>query len=130
MRRLGNQAGVADAYRMIGKTYVLRKGYDDAAACALTSLGISRRLRDELRAAGAYYLLAGIREEEGKVADAAQLLERVVAIDRKYHLPKLEENTRRLEALPERLAHHPCPLPTGQRGRLRRSRPGGNQLHG
>jgi len=116
MRRLGNQAGVADAYRMIGNTYVLRKRYDDAAACALTSLGISRRLRDELRVAGAYYLLAGIREEEGKVTEAAELLERVVAIDRKYHLPKLEENTRRLEALRERVAPHPGPLPTGERG--------------
>src|SRR5947208_1206959 len=111
MRRLGNQAGVADAYRMIGKTYALRKRYDDAAACALTSLGISRRLRDELRAAGAYYLLAGIREEEGKVTEAAELLERVVAIERKYHLPKLEENTRRLETLRERITPHPGPLP-------------------
>jgi len=53
--------------------------------------------------AGAYYLLAGIREEEGKVAEAAELLERVVAIYRKYHLPKLEENTKRLETLRERI---------------------------
>src|SRR5437879_11364418 len=52
MRRLGNQAGVADAYRLIGKTYVLRKRDQDAAACAVTSLAISRRLRDELRVAG------------------------------------------------------------------------------
>src|SRR5206468_12056498 len=102
MRRLGNQAGVADAYRMIGKTYVLRKRYDDAAACALTSLGISRRPRDELRVAGACYLLAGMREEEGKMAEAAELLEREVAIDRRYLLPKPEENPPRLEALRER----------------------------
>jgi tetratricopeptide (TPR) repeat protein len=116
MRRLGNQGGVADAYRMIGKTYVLRKRYEDAAACALTSLGISRRLGDELRVAGACYLLAGIREEEGKIAEAAELLECVVAIDRKYQLPKLEENTRRLEALRQRAAPHPSPLPRGERG--------------
>jgi len=107
---------VADADRMIGKPDALGKRYDDAAACAMTSLGISRRLGDELRAAGAYYLLAGIREEEGKVTEAAELLERVVAIDRKYHLPKLEENTRRLETLRERAAPHPGPLPTGERG--------------
>src|SRR5207249_11042783 len=109
-------AGVADAYRMIGKTYVLRKRYDDAAACALTSLGISRRLRDELRVAGACYLLAGIREDEGKIAEAAELLESVVAIDRKYQLPKLEENTKRLEALRERAVPHPGPLPCGEGG--------------
>ena len=60
--------------------------------------------------AGACYLLAGIREEEGKVAEAAALLERVVTIDRKYQLPKLEENTRRLEALRERIANDPSPL--------------------
>src|SRR2546425_209825 len=82
--------------------------------CAPTSLGISRRLRDELRVAGACYLLAGIREEEGKIAEAAELLERVVAIDRKYQLPKLEENTRRLEALRERATPHPSPLPLGR----------------
>src|SRR2546427_723558 len=35
MRRLGNQAGVADAYRMIGKTYVLRRGDRDAGVAAL-----------------------------------------------------------------------------------------------
>src|SRR3989442_1485881 len=34
--------------------------------------------------------------------ETAELLESVVAIDRKYQLPKLEENTRRLEALRER----------------------------
>jgi len=104
MRRLGNQAGVADAYRMIGKTHALRKMHDEAASCALTSLEISRRLRDELRMAGAWYLLAGIREEQGNRIGAVELLERVVAVDRKYQLPKLEENQRRLAALRERNA--------------------------
>jgi hypothetical protein len=54
--------------------------------------------------AGAWYLLAGIREEQGNRVEAADLLERVVAVDRKYRLPKLEENTRRLAAMRERIA--------------------------
>jgi len=39
----------------------------------------------------------------GRFQEAAQLLERVVEMDRKYHLPKLEENTKRLEGLRQRL---------------------------
>jgi hypothetical protein len=38
-------------------------------------------------------------EETGKLREAADLLELVVHMDRKYQLPKLEENTRRLAAL-------------------------------
>lgn len=104
MRRLGNDAGVADVYRMIGKTHMLQQMHDDAASCALTSLEISRRLHDELRMAGSWYLLAGIREEQGRMIEAAELLERVVAIDRQYQLPKLAENSGRLAALRERIA--------------------------
>jgi hypothetical protein len=38
-------------------------------------------------------------EELGKVREAADVLELVVQMDRKYQLPKLEENTKRLAAL-------------------------------
>jgi len=38
-------------------------------------------------------------EELGKLREAADLLELVVQMDRKYQLPKLEENTKRLAAL-------------------------------
>jgi hypothetical protein len=38
-------------------------------------------------------------EETGKLREAADLLELVVHMDRKYQLPKLEENTQRLAAL-------------------------------
>jgi hypothetical protein len=41
----------------------------------------------------------------GRVEEAAQLLELVVAMDRKYQLPKLEENIRRLHTLRERLSN-------------------------
>jgi uncharacterized membrane protein len=40
----------------------------------------------------------------GRLEEAAQLLERVVEMDRKYQLPKLEENTKRLEALRKRVS--------------------------
>jgi Uncharacterized enzyme of heme biosynthesis len=34
MRRLGNEGGVADAWRMIGRTFLLQQRYDDAIAVA------------------------------------------------------------------------------------------------
>jgi hypothetical protein len=50
--------------------------------------------------------LAQCYEETGRLRDAADLLEQVVYMDRKYQLPKLEENTKRLAALRVRLAEH------------------------
>ena len=48
MRRLGNEGGVADAWRMIGRTFLLQQRYDDAIACCQTSQSIAERARDEL----------------------------------------------------------------------------------
>ena len=47
--------------------------------------------------------MAECYEKAGKLEEAVNLLERVVRVDRKYQLPKLAENTRRLEALRVRL---------------------------
>jgi len=105
MRRLGNDGGVADAWRMMGRTFLLQKRFDDAVACGHTSQSIAERFRDELRNGGARYLLADCYEAMGRVEEAAQLLELVVAMDRKYQLPKLEENIRRLHTLRERLSN-------------------------
>ena len=101
---LGNQGGVADAWRMIGRTFLLQKRYDDAIACCQTSQSIAERARDELRTGGARYVLAQCYEETGRLQEAADLLELVVHMDRKYQLPKLEENTNRLMRLRARLA--------------------------
>src|SRR5206468_10198536 len=98
MRRLGNQGGVADAWRMIGRTFLMQQRYDDAIACCQTSQSIAERTRDELRAGGARYVLVQCYEETGKLREAADLLELVVHMDRKYQLPKPEENTQRLAA--------------------------------
>jgi len=103
MRRLGNEGGVADAWRMIGRTFLLQQRYDDAIACFQTSQSIAERSHDELRTGGARYALAQCYEETGKLREAADLLELVVHMDRKYHLPKLEENTQRLAVLRARL---------------------------
>ncbi|TKB82338.1 MAG: tetratricopeptide repeat protein [Nitrospira sp.] len=104
MRRLGNQGGVADAWRMIGRTFLLQKRYEDAIACCQTSQSIAERSRDELRTGGARYVLAQCYEDLGRLQEAADLLELVVHMDRKYQLPKLEENTNRLTRLRARLA--------------------------
>jgi hypothetical protein len=48
--------------------------------------------------------MAGCCEQLGRLQEAADLLELVVGMDRKYNLPKLQENIGRLEALRARLA--------------------------
>jgi tetratricopeptide (TPR) repeat protein len=106
MQRLANQGGMADAWRMIGRTFLVQQRYDDAIACCQTSLSIAERSGDELRAGGARYMLAQCFEETNRIPEAAGLMELVVEMDRKYQLPKLDENTRRLAVLRDRLAAH------------------------
>jgi tetratricopeptide (TPR) repeat protein len=103
MRRLENHGGVADAWRMIGRTFLVQQRYEEAMACCQTSQSIAERWRDELRIGSARYVLVQCYEETGRLREAADLLEHVVQMDRKYQLPKLEENTRRLEGLRERV---------------------------
>ncbi len=105
MRRIGNQPGVADVYRMMARTYATRQMWEEAASCVQTSLEIAQRLGDDLRLAGAMYVLAGVREQQGRIDDAINLFERVVQYDRQYQLPKLQENMQRLAALQERQSH-------------------------
>jgi tetratricopeptide (TPR) repeat protein len=104
MRRLGDQGGVADAWRMMGRTYLIQKRYEESIACCQTSQAIAERDRDELRVGGARYVAAQCYEEMGLLQEATELLDQVVRMDRKYGLPKLEENGKRLEALRARLA--------------------------
>ncbi|HEY6084923.1 MAG TPA: tetratricopeptide repeat protein [Nitrospira sp.] len=104
MRRLGNQGGVADAWRMMGRTFLMQHRHEDAIACCHTSQSVAERSHDELRIGGARYILAQCYEELGRLDQAVSLLEQVVEMDRKYHLPKLEENSARLQNLRARLS--------------------------
>jgi len=70
----------------------------------LTSLDVARRLKDELRMGGAWYVLASCHEAQGQWSQAVQYLQKVIRIDQKYQLPKLTENTQRLHALESRLS--------------------------
>jgi tetratricopeptide (TPR) repeat protein len=106
MRRLGNDGGVADAWRLMGRTFLMQQRVEDAVACGHTSQSIAERSRDELRVGGARYLLADCYEAMGRLDEAARLLERVVEMDRKYQLPKLEENRKRLSSLRQRLSNN------------------------
>jgi tetratricopeptide (TPR) repeat protein len=103
MRRLDDQGGVADAWRMMARTFLIQKRYEEAVACCQTSESIAERNHDELRAGGSRYVLAQCYEELGQYRQAADLLEQVVHMDRKYRLPKLEENIKRLERLRARI---------------------------
>ena len=107
MRQTQNQGGLADTWRMIARTYVMQEKFDDALACCRTSLGIAERLGDELRIGGVWFLMSHCYEQLQDLHTAAELLERVVAIDEKYALPKLQENRTRLRAIERQLRDRP-----------------------
>jgi len=75
-----------------------------AAIPPSTSLDVARRLKDELRMGGAWYVLANCHEARGEWKKAVHYLQKVVRVDEKYQLPKLAENTQRLKALSTRLS--------------------------
>jgi tetratricopeptide (TPR) repeat protein len=104
MRRVGNDAGQADVFRMMARLYLSQGRFDEAQSCTLTSLDVARRLKDELRMGGAWYVLANCHEAQGEWKKAVQYLQKVVQVDEKYQLPKLAENTKRLQTLLTRLA--------------------------
>ena len=52
---------------------------------------------------GGWYVLASCYEAQGQWSQAVQYLQKVVRIDQKYQLPKLAENTQRLQSLVTRL---------------------------
>ena len=104
MRRVGNDAGQADVFRMMGRLYLSQHRLDEAQSCMLTSLDVARRLKDELRMGGAWYVLASCHEARGEWEKAIHYLQKVVRVDEKYQLPKLAENTQRLQALSARIA--------------------------
>jgi len=103
MKRVGNTAGQTDVFRMLARLFLAWEKPEDALACLQTSLAIAQRLGDELRIGGAWYVLAGYYEEIGNLEQAVTHLERVIRVDRKYGLPKLEENIQRMNALRDRL---------------------------
>ena len=84
---------------MTARAYLKGQRYDDAIDICQTSLAIAQRLEDELRMASAWYLMAEGYEQQGNLEKAADLLERVVRVDEKYDLPKLEANRKRLARL-------------------------------
>jgi hypothetical protein len=72
---------------------------DDAWACCTTALAMAERRGDEMALATARYHLAGICEARGDTRSALTHLRVVVDIDRRYGLPKYDENVARLSAL-------------------------------
>ncbi len=103
MQRVGNDAGQADVFRMMARLYLSQHRFDEAQSCTLTSLDVARRLKDELRMGGAWYVLASCLEAQGEWEKAIHYLKKVVKVDEKYQLPKLAENILRLQGLQHRL---------------------------
>jgi tetratricopeptide (TPR) repeat protein len=103
-QRIGDPVGLAGLYNGLGKTYLLMGRHDDATACCSTALAIAERAGDDRLMAAAWYQLAFVYEGRGLLDRAVAMMERVVEVDEKYRLPKLEENRRRLREWRNRLA--------------------------
>jgi tetratricopeptide (TPR) repeat protein len=99
MRRADDRRGVAAVYTNLARTFHLMGRLDDAYACGSTALAMAERSGDELAVASARYHLAGICEARGDRSAAAAHLRIVVDVDRRYGLPKYDENRARLAAL-------------------------------
>jgi tetratricopeptide (TPR) repeat protein len=99
LRRLGPSAELARFLNSLGRTQALQGQHDKALRSSQEALSISEQLQDELGMAAAWYHLAGLYEKTGNIEEATRLMTRVVSIDERFGLPKLEENRRRLEKL-------------------------------
>ena len=87
----------------MARMFLAQDRFDDAVACLHTSLAIAERLGDDLRKGGAWYALAECYERQGKWSEAVQLFNRVIKIDERYDLPKLQENKERRARLQHKI---------------------------
>lgn len=99
LRRFGDSPELARTINSLGKTYLMQARMDEAKICCEEALAISTRLKDDLGMAGAWYNLVAVHEHMGALDEAIEFLTRVVEVDERYELPKLEENRTRLRRL-------------------------------
>lgn len=98
-KRAGDDYRLAGIFSSIAKTRLLADDLTAAEDACLTSLAICERIGHELGRATALYHLAEVYERTGEKSRAVKTLTEVVRLDRRFGLPKLEENSRRLKAL-------------------------------
>jgi tetratricopeptide (TPR) repeat protein len=81
----------------------MMRQYTESLPCCQTALAMYERLRDERGMAAAWHHLAFIYEAQGDLDQAVKIMEKVVTIDVKYGLPKLNENRQHLEQWKKRV---------------------------
>ncbi len=97
--RLGAGPDLARTINSLGKTFLMQGRQDAALKCCEEALAMSKLLNDDLGLAAASYNLVAIHEGMGHLDEAIALLTRVVEIDTRHGLPKLDENRRRLKQM-------------------------------
>jgi tetratricopeptide (TPR) repeat protein len=99
LRSYGDTPELARTLNSLGKTFLMLDRPDEARTRCEEALVISTRLKDDLGKASAWYNIAAVHESAGRLEEAAEFLARVIEIDERYGLPKLNENRTRLERL-------------------------------
>jgi len=102
-KRLNQPAQLADAYHRLAKAKEAMGEAEKALRYSETAYAFYDQLNDEMGCAMTLYHQASLYEKKGDNESAIRCLERVVAIDEKYGLPKLSENKSRLEKLRAKL---------------------------
>jgi len=96
---LQQNALIADATARLAKAKECMKDIDAAQRYSASALRLYRKLGDEMGYAAALYHQAALYEKKGDLENAIVSFRQVVAIDEKYHLPKLRQNKARLKKL-------------------------------
>jgi tetratricopeptide (TPR) repeat protein len=95
-RVVGNEEGLAVTYSQMGKSYLQRGNLIGAERCLNNASEHYVRLGHEQAEAAVLRLLAAVYEQRRDTLSARRCLERVIMIDRRYHLPDEADDVRRL----------------------------------
>lgn len=98
-KKLKRHALLADASHRLAKAKGAMGEIEEARHLSESAHALYTELKNEMGCAAALYHQAFLYEQQGDLAGAICCLEQVVAIDEKYGLPKLAENTARLSRL-------------------------------
>ena len=90
---------LADALHRLAKAHQAMGRIDEALRHSEGAAFFFLQLKDELGYAMTVYHQSHLYEKKGAIQEAVYCLMRVISIDEKYHLPKLNENRERLKKL-------------------------------
>jgi tetratricopeptide (TPR) repeat protein len=100
-KRLNRPVRIAEASHRFSKVKQALGNFQESLSLSQVAYDLFRQIPDELGMAATLFHQADLYEKAGDQQNAIVCLERVVAIDEKYQLPKLSENRSRLLKLKE-----------------------------